>query len=147
MYISYLGPLCLFPTEVRSVELDLGYHYYLLSQYWQNCELLFDLLGAPCKPGVSKSRRNTFQTGTRKHWHVTEWLHNGVWIGSSICWTLTDPWLQVIKTVSLIHTLYSSLEQTLKSSQPAVSSPVFWQRLTLGFRTVPVPQLQQLSTD
>jgi hypothetical protein len=42
----------------------------------------------------------------------------------------------------------SSLEHTLKPSQPAVSSPTFWQRLPtpdvplpLGSRTVPVPQL------
>jgi hypothetical protein len=31
-----------------------------------------------------------------------------------------------IKTVPLIHALYSSLEHTLKSSEPAVSSPVSW---------------------
>jgi hypothetical protein len=36
--------------------------------------------------------------------------------------TLTAPWLQVIITVSVIHTLYSSLEHILKSSQPHVSS-------------------------
>jgi hypothetical protein len=47
-----------------------------------------------------------------------------VWIGNWIYWTLTDPWLQVIITFSLIHTLYTSLEHTIKSSQPAVSSPV-----------------------
>jgi hypothetical protein len=41
-----------------------------------------------------------------------------------------------------------SLQHTLKSSQRALSSPVFWQRfptavvpLPLGSRTVPVPQL------
>jgi hypothetical protein len=33
--------------------------------------------------------------------------------------------LQVFITVALIHTPYSSLEHTLKSSQPALSLPVF----------------------
>jgi hypothetical protein len=42
-----------------------------------------------------------------------------VWIGNCIYWTLTDPWLQVIITNSLINTLYSSLEHTHKASQPA----------------------------
>jgi hypothetical protein len=36
-----------------------------------------------------------------------------VWIGNWICWTFTDPWLQVMITVSLIHTLCSSLKYTL----------------------------------
>jgi hypothetical protein len=53
----------------------------------------------------------------------------GFWIGSWMYWTLTGPWLQVITTGSLIHTLYSSLEHIPKSSQPTVSSPVFWKRL------------------
>jgi hypothetical protein len=39
---------------------------------------------------------------------------DGVWIGNWVYLTLTGPWLQVIITVSLIHTLYSSLEHTLK---------------------------------
>jgi hypothetical protein len=34
--------------------------------------------------------------------------------------------LEVIITVSLVQAFYSSLEHTLKSSQPAVPSPVFW---------------------
>jgi hypothetical protein len=51
---------------------------------------------------------------------------DGVWIGNWIYWTLTDLSLQVIITVSLIHRLHSSLEHALKSSQPAVSPPVFW---------------------
>jgi hypothetical protein len=59
---------------------------------------------------------------TPQYCHVTIY---GVWIGNWIYWTLTDLW-QVIISVSLIHTLYSSLEHTLKSSKPAVSSPVFW---------------------
>jgi hypothetical protein len=46
-------------------------------------------------------------------------------MGNWIYWTLTDPWLQAIITVSLIHTLYSSLGHTLKSSQFAMSSPDF----------------------
>jgi hypothetical protein len=77
---------------------------------------------------------------------------DGVWIGNWIYWTLPDPWLQVIITVSLIHTLYNSLEHTLKSSQPAVSSPVFsngFQRRTFPFLWVPElsrPHPQQLST-
>jgi hypothetical protein len=69
---------------------------------------------------------------------------NGVWIGNWIYWTPIDPWLQVITTVSLIHTLYNSLEHVLKSSQSAMSSSVFWQQLPtagvplpLGSRTVP----------
>jgi hypothetical protein len=49
-----------------------------------------------------------------------------IWIGIWIYWTLTDTWLQVIINILLIHTFYSSLEHTLKSSQPAVSSTVFW---------------------
>jgi hypothetical protein len=40
-----------------------------------------------------------------------EWL-NRFWICNWIYWTLTDPWLQVIITVLLIHTLYCSLEHT-----------------------------------
>jgi hypothetical protein len=47
-----------------------------------------------------------------------------VWIDNQIYWVLTDMWLQVIITVSLIHTLYCSLEHTYKSSQSAVSSAV-----------------------
>jgi hypothetical protein len=77
----------------------------------------------------------------------------GVWIGNWICWTLTDPWLQVIVTVSLIHTVYSSPEDKLKSSQPAVSSAVFWERLrtadnplSLGSRTVPDLSYQLLTS-
>jgi hypothetical protein len=50
----------------------------------------------------------------------------GFWIVNWIYWKLTDPWL----AVSLIHTLFSSLQHTLTPSQPAVSLPVFvWQRL------------------
>jgi fluoride ion exporter CrcB/FEX len=41
----------------------------------------------------------------------------GLWIGNRVYWTLTDPWLQVIITVSLFLTLRSSLKHTLKSSQ------------------------------
>jgi hypothetical protein len=33
---------------------------------------------------------------------------DGVWIDNWVYWTLIDPWLQVIITVSLIHTLQSS---------------------------------------
>jgi hypothetical protein len=51
--------------------------------------------------------------------------------------TLTDQRLEVIISVSLIHTLYSSLEYTLKFSESALSSPVFWQRLA----TADVPLL------
>jgi hypothetical protein len=36
------------------------------------------------------------------------------WIGNWISSTLTGPWLQVTTTVSLIHTVYSSQEHTLK---------------------------------
>jgi hypothetical protein len=39
---------------------------------------------------------------------------DGVWIANWIYWTLTDPWLQVIITVSLIHTLYTALVHTLR---------------------------------
>jgi hypothetical protein len=58
--------------------------------------------------------------------HVLVCLYIRVSTGNWIYWTITDPWMQVIITVSLIHTLYSSLEHTLKSSQPAVSSPICW---------------------
>jgi hypothetical protein len=43
-----------------------------------------------------------------------------------IYWTFTDPWLQVVITLSLIHTFNGLLEDTSKSSQSAVSSPVLW---------------------
>jgi hypothetical protein len=49
---------------------------------------------------------------------------DGVSIGNWIYRTLTIPWLQVIMIVSLIHTLYNPLENTCKSSQSVVSSPV-----------------------
>jgi hypothetical protein len=49
-------------------------------------------------------------------------IMGGVWIANWIYSTLTDPSLQAIITVSLIHTRYSSL---LHTSQPVVSSPVF----------------------
>jgi hypothetical protein len=44
----------------------------------------------------------------------------GVWIDNWIYWTLADPWLQINKTLSLIHTLYSLLDHILQSSQSAV---------------------------
>jgi hypothetical protein len=49
---------------------------------------------------------------------------HGVWICNWIYWTLTDPWRQILINVALIDTLYSSLQHTLKSYQPAASSPV-----------------------
>jgi hypothetical protein len=44
----------------------------------------------------------------------------GFRFGNWIYWRLTDPWLQVIITVSLIHAPCSSLGHTLKSSKLAV---------------------------
>jgi hypothetical protein len=58
---------------------------------------------------------------------------DGVWNGNWIYWTLTDPWLQVIITISLIHTLYSSQEHPLKSSQSAVSGNSFQCCRSLNF--------------
>lgn len=52
-----------------------------------------------------------------------------VLIGTWIYCTHIDPRLQVIMVVSLIHTLYSSLEHTFESFQLALSSPVLWYRL------------------
>jgi hypothetical protein len=65
-----------------------------------------------------------------------------VWIGyrrgNRIYWTLTDLWLQVIMTVSLIRTRYSSLQNTHKSSQSVVSSLVVaWQWLPTA--DIPLP--------
>jgi hypothetical protein len=39
----------------------------------------------------------------------------GVWIGNWIYWILTDPWLQMIMTVSLIHTLHNCTYVSLLS--------------------------------
>jgi hypothetical protein len=68
---------------------------------------------------------------------------DGVWTGNWIYWTLTDSWLTVFMPVSPIHTLCTSLEHTLKSSQPAVSSrlPTADVPLSLGSRTIQVTQL------
>jgi hypothetical protein len=75
-----------------------------------------------------------------------------VWIGTWIYWTVTDPWLQVFITVPLIHTLYSSLDHTRKSSEPALSSPLVRQvlpavdvPLPLGARTAPCLNYQLLT--
>jgi hypothetical protein len=38
---------------------------------------------------------------------------DGVWFGNFIYWNLTDPWLQIIITLSLIHTVCSSLQHVL----------------------------------
>jgi hypothetical protein len=46
---------------------------------------------------------------------------DGVWIGNWIYWTLTDPWLEVIITVSQIQALYSSLEHTQPVTEAARS--------------------------
>jgi hypothetical protein len=88
------------------------------------------------------------QNNLRLKLHNVTWLSAtiyAVWIGNWNYWTLTYLWLQAIITVSLIHTLYSPLQHTLKSSQHAVSSPFFWLRLPaadvllpLGSRTVPL---------
>jgi hypothetical protein len=150
MYINFPGPLCLFPTEVRS-RLPLMSNC-LSTEKTVYCYWPFLLLEGPVSQAWAKADATHFKLArgnTLSRYRVTIY---GVYSGSSICWTITNPWIQVIKTVSLIHKLHSSIEHTHKSSQPAVSSPVCWYRLptadvhTLGFRTVPVPQLQQLST-
>jgi hypothetical protein len=64
--------------------------------------------------------------------NIITWLSvtvDGVWISHWFYWTLTythNLQLQITVALLLVHTLYSSLEHTLESSQPVVSSPVFW---------------------
>jgi hypothetical protein len=53
--------------------------------------------------------------------HVYGVTIDRVLIGKWIYWTLTDPSLQLIITVSVIHTLYSSLEHILKLSDNGLS--------------------------
>jgi hypothetical protein len=77
---------------------------------------------------------------------------DGFCIGNHIYCTLTDPWLQVIITVSLIHALYSLLEHTVFSACCVftcllVTASNGGSPPSSGFRNCPRPQLQQLSAN
>jgi hypothetical protein len=70
---------------------------------------------------------------------------DGVWIGNWIYWPLQIV-TQVTIALSLIHTLCSSVQYVLSllsvfTSRCLVTAPNDRRSLTLGSRTVPVPQL------
>jgi hypothetical protein len=71
---------------------------------------------------------------------VTSLTVYGVWIGNWIYWILTNPWLQVIIAVSLIHTLCNSLQHVLNLLSLLClhhSSGNGFQRRTFPFLWVP----------
>jgi hypothetical protein len=73
-----------------------------------------------CNPWEVGQHQVTFATTSENTVPVFMYTHwfslysHVIWMGNRIYWTLTDPWIQVIVTVPLIHTLYSPLEHTLK---------------------------------
>jgi hypothetical protein len=78
---------------------------------------------------------------------------DGFWVCIWINWTFTDPWLEVIRTVWLIHILQFTRTHTQVFSVCCVSTRYLLTASngehppSSGSPTVPVPQLQQLSTD
>jgi hypothetical protein len=61
---------------------------------------------------LSRQVLNILCNGKPKLSHV--WLSaDGVWIGNWIYWTLTDLWLQVTIALSIIRTLYNSLQHAI----------------------------------
>jgi hypothetical protein len=72
---------------------------------------------------------------------MIEWLYAGSGFLIGFIELLTDPWLQVIITVSLIHTIYSSLEHSLLCLHQSFGNG-FQRR---GFPFLWVPELSPVS--
>jgi hypothetical protein len=103
--ISFRGNMFIEPSSSNGLYITILFTKMFLSQW--DAYHLRDLTGGWWDVWSQRWETPRMMTVILKYCHVMEWLQTGFRIGNCIYRPLTYPWLQVIITVSLIHTLYS----------------------------------------